>query len=162
MDNPDYELAQLNIARMRAPLDAREMSEFREFLAPINALAERQPGFVWRFTDDDGENATAATTPFPDDMVIVNLSVWRDAAALRAFVYETAHSYFVRKRRRWFERMRSPHLAMWWVAAGQRPTLAEAKARLDRIAEAGPSNEAFTLAECFGPSGPTHDGPVAR
>ena len=47
-DRPPYELAQINIARMRAPLDSTEMEEFREFIGPINALAERQEGFIWR------------------------------------------------------------------------------------------------------------------
>lgn len=148
---PTHQLAQLNIARMVAPLESEAMTEFREFLAPINALAERQPGFVWRFTDEGGADATAAATPFPDDQVIVNLSLWRDEASLRAFVYDTAHTYFVRERRRWFERMRSPHVVMWWVPTGHVPSLVEAKERLDHLVAAGPSPRAFTLATSFGP-----------
>ena len=161
-DRPPYELAQINIARMRAPLDSTEMEEFREFIGPINALAERQEGFIWRLTDDADANATQVATPFPDDMVIVNLSVWRDEGSLRAFVFDTAHSYFVRQRRRWFERMRSPYLALWWVARGHRPDLREAKERLDRLAASGPTPVAFTLAQGFPPPTQTHNGPAAH
>ena len=146
-------LAQLNVARMRAPLDSERMSEFREFLAPINALAERQPGFIWRLSDAEGGDATSLETPFPDDMVIVNLSVWREEASLRAFVYGTVHSYFVRERRRWFERMHTPHVAMWWVSPGTVPSLLDAKSRLDSVIEHGPTPRAFTLARGFGPDG---------
>lgn len=134
---------------MRAPLDSDEMSEFREFIEPINALAERQPGFVWRFTDDGGANATTAATPFADDMVIVNASVWTGVDELRAFVYDTAHSYFVRKRTRWFERMRWPNVVLWWLPTGERPTLTEAKIRLDRLEAEGPTPAAFTLGAPF-------------
>lgn len=124
-------IAQINIARMVAPLDSDEMLEFREFLGPVNVLAEAQPGFLWRLRDDEGTGATAVEHPFGDDMVIVNMSVWTDEASLRAFVFGTAHSYFVKSRRKWFERMRQPYWCMWDVPAGHEPTVQEAKEMLD-------------------------------
>ncbi len=138
-------LAQINIARMRAPLESDEMFEFREFLAPINVLAEAQSGFVWRLKDDAGASATEVEHPFEDDMVIVNMSVWDDYPSLRHFVFDTAHSYFVRSRRKWFERMRAPYVALWWVPDEHEPTLIEAKERLDSIGEVGPGPRAFVM-----------------
>ena len=138
-------LAQINIARMLHPLDSDEMLEFREFIGPVNVLAEAQPGFVWRLKDDGGAGATAVAHPFGDDMVIVNMSVWQDLPSLRHFVFDTAHSYFLRSRRKWFERMRAPYVALWWIAEGSVPTLAEAKAKLDYVAAHGFTEEAFGL-----------------
>jgi hypothetical protein len=51
-------LAQINIARLLAPIDDPTLAEFVTKLAPINALADDSPGFVWRFQTADG-NATA-------------------------------------------------------------------------------------------------------
>lgn len=150
---PTHHLAQLNIARMSAPLESDEMSEFREMLGPINALADRSPGFVWRLKDEGGMGATGVDTPFDDDMVLVNLSVWTGVDELRAFVYGTVHSYFVRNRRRWFDRLGRPFLALWWVPIGEEPTLLGAKARLERIEREGPSPAAFTTARLYGPDG---------
>ena len=43
-----HHLAQINIARMLAPIDHAVMADFVAQLLPINALAEQSPGFVWR------------------------------------------------------------------------------------------------------------------
>ena len=43
-----YELAQLNIANLVAPLDSVELADFVANLEGINALADGSPGFVWR------------------------------------------------------------------------------------------------------------------
>src|SRR5947209_6258909 len=67
-------LAQLNVGRLRAPLDSPMIDDFRNNLEPINALAEVSPGYVWRLQDEDG-NATGIKV-FDDDLEIINLSVW--------------------------------------------------------------------------------------
>ena len=41
-----FYLAQVNIARMLAPLDSPIMLDFVTALDPINALAESAPGFI--------------------------------------------------------------------------------------------------------------------
>ena len=53
-----YELAQLNIAIMRDPLESPEMIDFVANLDRINALAESSVGFVWRLQTEEGD-ATA-------------------------------------------------------------------------------------------------------
>ncbi len=59
-----YELAQVNIGRLRAPIDHPMIKDFADNLDPINALAEASPGFVWRLTGE-GNNATDLQ-PFDD------------------------------------------------------------------------------------------------
>ena len=152
-----YQLAQLNIAAMQAPLDSPELKDFVDNLDRINALAESSPGFVWRLVGD-GNDATSLR-PLGDN-VLVNMSVWRDAAALRDYVYRSAHSEIMRRRREWFTRMGQPYLVLWWVSAGHQPTIAEAVARLTLLRANGPSREAFTFAEAF--SAPDADQAAER
>lgn len=44
----NYNLAQINIAKMLAPLEDPVMADFVNNLEPMNLLAEKSPGFVWR------------------------------------------------------------------------------------------------------------------
>ena len=143
------QLAQLNIARLKAPLDAPETKEFNDFIDPINRLAEESPGFVWRLTGNFGESSAQLDTPFGDDMLLVNLSVWESVDQLRNFSYQTVHSYFVRNRSKWFQRLGHPHLVMWWVPDNHRPTQAEAKERLDHLIAEGPSPHAFNFSKVY-------------
>jgi hypothetical protein len=142
----NYQLAQINVAKLKAPLDSPELRDFVDNLDRINALAEASPGFVWRLVGD-GNDATSLR-PFGDD-VIVNMSVWSDVAALRAFVYDSAHVAIMRRRREWFTRMAEVYMVLWWVPAGHEPTIDEAAARLARLREKGPTREAFTFGETF-------------
>ena len=146
-----HHLAQLNIARPRGPLDSPVMAEFMANLDRINALGDASPGFVWRLQGEDG-NATALEQPFGPD-IIVNLTVWQDIGSLRAFAHRGEHVAFLRRRAEWFERLAGPPAVLWWVPAGHRPTLPEAKARLDRLTHRGPSADAFTFAHPFGADG---------
>ncbi len=134
-------LAQLNIARLKFPIDSPEVSEFVDNLDRINALAERSDGFAWRLTDDNG-NATD-TPAFDDPMLITNMSVWRDAESLEHFVWNTVHKQIYRKRAEWFSVMDKQHFVMWWVDEGYQPTLEEAKRRLQHLHESGDSDFAF-------------------
>ncbi len=143
----DWQLAQANIARAVAPIDDPAMAEFMALLDSVNALAESSPGFVWRLKSDGG-NAT--DIPVTDDpLEILNLSVWESADALFDFVYRTRHTPVMARRREWFEKPARPHMVLWWVEAGHRPTVAEAIARLDQLAESGPTPDAFTFKQRF-------------
>ena len=46
MAAPTHHLAQLNIARLPAPLDSPQVADFVAALDPINALADGAAGFV--------------------------------------------------------------------------------------------------------------------
>jgi hypothetical protein len=47
------------------------------------------------------------------------------------------------RRTEWFEVMDAMHFVMWWVPAGNRPTLQDGLARLDHLREKGDSAHAF-------------------
>jgi uncharacterized protein DUF3291 len=142
-----YQIAELNVAELKAPLDSPELKDFVDNLDRINALAESSPGFAWRLKGD-GNDATSLR-PLGDN-VIVNLSVWNDVNALRDYVYKSAHVEILRRKREWFARMAKAYMVLWWVPKGHEPTPAEAVAKLMLLRERGPSAEAFTFAEAYG------------
>lgn len=141
-----YHLAQINIGKLKAPIDAPETADFKNNLDRINALAESSPGFVWRLTGE-GNNATDLVA-FDDPLIITNLSVWESPAALGAFVYRSGHIEIMRRRAEWFEPL-EVFMALWWVPAGHEPTVAEAVARLDLLRRQGPGPDAFTFREPY-------------
>ena len=144
-----WQLAQLNIGRMRAPTDDPLIADFMAALEPINALADAAAGFVWRLQTEDG-NATAVRI-YDDEWLIVNLTVWTSVDALIAFVYSDAHRGVLRRRREWFERLADATTVLWWVPAGHRPTVAEAEERLNLLRAQGRTPAAFSLREAFPP-----------
>lgn len=146
-----FHLAQVNIARMRAPLDSPAMAGFVARLAEINALADAAPGFVWRLQTDEGD--ATYLRPYEDDRILFNFSVWESVEALREYVYKSAHRELLRDRKSWFEQFDGASVALWWVPAGQVPSIDEAKARLAHLEQHGPSEVAFTFKEIRGPNG---------
>ena len=143
-----YQLAQLNIATLKPPLDSPLLKDFVDNLDRINELAEGSPGFVWRLK---GEGNDATSLRPLDENVIVNMSVWKDVESLNHYVYRTAHVEILRRRREWFERGVEAHMVLWWVKAGHQPTVAEAIDRLDHLRAHGPSDHAFTFRAPFLP-----------
>jgi Domain of unknown function (DUF3291) len=146
-----FHLAQVNIAKMRAPLDSPIMEGFRSQLDRINAIADSSPGFVWRLQTDKG-NATAIRA-YEDDRILFNMSVWESLEALHAYVYRSGHAGPLRSRREWFEPLEGPILVLWWIRAGQIPSVEDAKARLAILKSHGPTAEAFTFRAPFPPPG---------
>ena len=144
-------LAQINIGRMKAPLDDPSMHGFMSRIAGLNALADRSDGFVWRLQDGAGDGNTYLR-PFDDDRIIVNMSVWQSVEQLRAYTYNTAHAEVLRQRREWFEKFDRVFLALWWIPIGHIPTIDEAKERLASLETQGPTPFAFTFKQIFTPA----------
>lgn len=143
-------LAQLNVGRLRAPMDDPRTDEFRTNLEPINALAEASPGFVWRLQDEETGDATSIK-PFGDELEIVNLTVWESIEALADFTYRSGHVEFLRRRREWFEASSQPIVCLWWIPEGTVPTVEDAIARLEHLRAHGPTPTAFTFRTRFEP-----------
>lgn len=141
-----FHVAQLNIGRIRGPIDSPIMAEFVALLDPVNAVADASPGFVWRLQTEEG-NATAVR-PYEDESIAVNMSVWESIEDLAAFVYRSGHVDVMRRRREWFERMRV-YMVLWWVPAGHLPTVEEAQERLEHLRAHGPTPHAFTFKARF-------------
>jgi GNAT superfamily N-acetyltransferase len=142
-------LAQINIGRLAAPIDSPQLVDFVAALDTVNALAEASPGFVWRLIGE-GNDATSLR-PFPDPDVIVNMSVWESADALYDFVYRSAHTPFLRRRREWFTPVIGAAVGAWSVPVGHIPSLGEARSRLDHMSAHGSSAYCHALRD-NGPS----------
>lgn len=144
-----YQLAEINIATFRVPMSDPVNAGFIAQLDRVNAFAECAPGFVWRLVGE--ANNALDIRAFDDPNIAVNMSVWKDVDALARFVYRSeGHREIMRRRREWFDRMEF-HLALWWVEAGHRPTIAEGKARLETLSRVGPSPQAFLFNKPFPP-----------
>jgi hypothetical protein len=144
----NYNLAQINIARMLAPLDSAVMIDFVNNLDRINQLAETSEGFIWRFIEDNNESAIKV---FHDNYIVVNMSVWQSIKALFNFTYRSEHKNIFKRRKEWFSNMKEMHMACWYVPNGKYPTPQEAKDRLEYLDKYGESPYAFTLKTNFTP-----------
>lgn len=147
-----YELAQVNYARLLAPLDSPVLRDFVAGLDPVNAAAEAASGFVWRLQSEGGDATDIAGFEWDAGGslgVIVNMSVWTDVPPLAEFVYGELHRLFLRRRREWFEHVTDFTAACWWVPAGHRPTVAEAEERIRSLRRHGVTPEVFTLQRHF-------------
>ena len=144
-----FELAQLNVGYTLEPLTSKRLAGFVEQLDPVNAVADRAPGFCWRLQGEDG-NATALRGDH-DVELLLNMSTWASLESLSAFVFGGPHVEVLRRRRDWFVKLTEAVTVLWWVPAGHRPAIAEAEERLAWLRAAGPTAEAFTFRRPFPP-----------
>ena len=141
-----WHLAQLNLGLFREPLDSDEMAEFRNALEPINAIAEASPGFVWRLKDADGGSSSYVDVPGLDDPLWApNMSVWESFDALKHFMYKSGHASYLRRRGEWFQQPDGLINVLWWIPAGEIPTLEDAVRRLRHLELHGPTQEGWDL-----------------
>jgi hypothetical protein len=149
-----HHLAQVNIARMRASLGDPSMAGLAQRIDEINTLAERSRGFVWRYRNaqdaaDDLRIFSDYFVTFDEDRLFFNMSVWETLEDLKDYAFDTAHVELFKERQRWMAAFDRAHGALWWICAGEIPTVAEAKARLQSVHEHGPTHFAFTFAVPF-------------
>ncbi len=143
----DWHLAQINIARLIAARGDPRVADFFDALDRINALAEASPGFVWRLKEESGD-ATGIETG-PDPLLVINMSVWRDAESLFDFVYRSAHTPVMARRREWMAQPTGAYQALWWVPAATAPGVNDALSRLWLLDRFGPCPQAFTFKSRF-------------
>ena len=145
MGAEQFYIAEFNISRLKAPLDSPMMKEFVDFLDPVNRFAEDSPGYVWRLAAPNGQASSYLPPAYDDEMIVTNLTIWKDIQSLRNFAYKTVHTYFLRSRKKWFEQAADPQVVLWWIPKGHLPTVEEAKQKLRCLQENGPTAEAFTF-----------------
>jgi hypothetical protein len=145
-----YQIAQVNIGKVKAPVDHPSMAGFTTRLDELNAIADRSSGFVWRLQTSAG-NATYFRPYDDDDKILMNMSVWETMESLQHYVYKTIHAELLRHRHEWFEKFVGTYTALWWVPAGHRPSIDEAKKRLAHLEKHGPTEFAFTFKTTFEP-----------
>jgi len=149
IERPTFHLAQVNIGIPLEPVTSPLLAGFVAQLEPINAIADRSRGFVWRLQTEAGD--ATSIHAFEDDRILINMSVWQSLEDLRNFVYRSSHVEVLRRRRDWFEQLGEIHLALWWLPPDRLPTVEEAKWRVELVRRAGPTAEAFTFRSPFGP-----------
>lgn len=147
-----WHIAQINVGRLAAPKGDPAVQPFFDALDAVNALADASPGFVWRLRDEGG-NATAIQVT-ADPLFILSMSVWSDPDALFAFVYRSAHTPVMARRREYFGRFDGAYQALWWIPAGMIPTINDGLSRLWQLDRFGPTAHAFTFKARF----PAPDG----
>lgn len=144
-----FHLAQANVARFKAALDDPIMKEFVDFLEPVNKFAEESEGFVWRLKDEEGRSSSFIESPFKDEMLAVNVSLWEDVESFKAFVYGSVHSYFLRHKKKWFDLKGPSQFVMWWMPKGSVPDLVLAKSKLEELEKNGATANAFDMATLY-------------
>lgn len=142
-----FNLAQINIAKAKAPLDSEIMKGFVERLDEINVLADAAPGFVWRLQSEEGD--ATSIQAFKDPLILVNMSVWENLESLKEYVYKSLHVDVLRGRKQWFDKLEHMHQALWWIPTGHIPTVEEGKEKLQLLDKTGPSESAFTFSKPF-------------
>jgi hypothetical protein len=140
------QLAQVNVAQLRAPLDSTELQSFVAVFDPVGRLADASPGLLWRMVGSH-------RLPVVQEGGFVTVSVWQDYPSLHAFVYRSAHGGLLARRATWFLPPEGPTTALWWVPDGTRPSVEKARARLEHLRAHGPSPQAFDQRRRFDASG---------
>jgi heme-degrading monooxygenase HmoA len=138
------QLAQLNISVWKIDDSSDAARPFVENVARMNALAERTDGFVWRLIEEGRDEQGRTVLGGPE--TLLTLSVWQSPEALEAFAFNTVHRKIYERKAEWFAKLASHHLVMWWVEDGIRPTLDDAKLRLDHLNKHGNTDFAFDWA----------------
>jgi hypothetical protein len=146
-----WHLAQINIGRLVAPQGDPRVQPFFDALDRVNALAEESPGFVWRLKGEG--NSATDLQPTADPLLIPNMSVWADPESLFQYVYRSAHTEVMIRRREFFERFDGAFQALWWIEPGRVPTVNDGLSRLWHIDRFGPTAHAFTFKKRFPPPG---------
>ena len=148
-----HHLAQINIAKLIAPLEDPLIKEFRESIDFVNQVGSESPGFLWIYKADDGSSSSYEENLYEDPLIVVNYTLWENYESLHHFVFNTVHSYFLKNRKRWFSKLEQPHVAMWWVPAGTIPTIEDAKEKLAQLEKNGPGPEVFTMRKRYSATG---------
>jgi len=149
MNAADRHLAHFNWATLRGDWGSEVVAGFQNAVERVNALADRSPGFVWRYPGD--ESRAAARTGWPmfaeNPRTIASFSVWQTPKAFEDYVTRTVHGAFRRRSDEWFEANSGVNVALWWVPVGHRPSISEAREKVEALQSDGPSETVFTFAD---------------
>lgn len=144
-----YFIAQINLARIRAPLNDPLMEGYVNQRKAMDTLARNSPGFIWR---RNGAGSDAKETDlYEDQTIIANVSVWARLEDYANFVYKSGHLEVLKHRYKWFQPFDGPYQALWWVPQGHLPPPEEARERLEYLRVHGETPYAFSLKNAFPP-----------
>ena len=142
-------LAEFNIGTLKYDWEDPRVADFLNNLDRVYALAERSPGYVWHLSGDDMEDAQLDPEGHlgGNPRTASTLSVWRDAASLEHFAFNTLHKRFYDRKAEWYDEAEQAwdghRLVMWWVAEDHLPSIAEAVEKLNHLVTHGDTDFAF-------------------
>ena len=145
MTSSETHIAQMNWGILKADWDDPSVAEFVDNLDRVNAVAMRSLGFVWMMPEEEMDAAQNDPNSIfgGNPRTASTMSVWESPEALDDFVHKTVHAKFMARADEWQIPQDVRTYVIWPIAKGHRPTLTEAKDRLDRLSEHGPSPEAY-------------------
>ncbi|QBA63778.1 DUF3291 domain-containing protein [Muriicola soli] len=143
----NYYFAQVNIAKSKYPLEDTRMADFVNNTARINAIAEKSPGFVWRWVEEPNSGVSEI---FGDPALVVNMSIWESRETLMEFTYQSPHVEIYKRKNEWFDKLNSAHMVCFFTQKRE-ISLSEAKKRLDHLNTMGETPIAFTFKSSFSP-----------
>ena len=141
----NYHFAEVNIAKARYPLEDPRMADFVNNTVRINAIAEKSPGFIWRWVEEPDNDAAEV---FGDPALVVNMSIWESREALMDFTYHSPHVEIYKRKSEWFEKLNSAHMVCFYTKEKE-ITLQEAKRHLDYLNKMGETPLAFNFRSSF-------------
>ena len=142
------QVVHMNVARLRHPPGDPRVAGFIDNVSKVNSVAERSPGYVWRFSDEALSVAEGVSYQglAGDPKLAISLSVWETVEHLWHFVNKTVHGGFLRNREKWFEPYGGPNYVIWSHILDTRPHISEGWDRLKLLAEKGATPQAFDFA----------------
>ena len=144
----NYHLAQINISRLIAPLDDPKIAEFVSQLEPINALADKALGFVWRLQSESGNAADIPITWYrrvkgePSSVVLSRTPSGR-------YHVSSKLCCIFRDRAKWFEKAVKPGYCLWWIPSGHIPAVSEGRERQEHYQKHGATPHSFWFSQPF-------------
>lgn len=106
-------LFQLNLAKMREPFSDPLFDDFRAWLRALHALAEVDPGFVWRYQGEKSDDGYIKVYPNAP-LIMGNMSAWKDYTSLCRYVFRDGHLEILKSKRKWFEKMPPPYTVLYY------------------------------------------------
>ena len=134
-------LAQFNIGHMTYDLEDPRMADFNRGIDMLNRIAEQSEGFVWKY--ETGVGGVVQEDVDNNPHILVNMTVWDSFENFQHFVWNTLHKHFVNRKSEWFTPLDTAHFVMWWIPEGHRPTLDEARTKLDLLRQDASTDAAF-------------------
>ena len=157
----EHMLVHLNVVRPIGAFTARHPHAVYFFgqLPKVFALAKADGDMFWhnhgaRSPDgrylEMGDILAQNTGRTEDNLHIMTMAGWRDAAALHRFTYrDPLHRDGMKALRDWVDRSQGPTMVMWWAKRGDQIGLDQAWDKIQQLRRDGPGPEAFTLQQRF-------------
>lgn len=148
-------LALYTFGQFLKPADDPANDAFHAINDPIFARLAEAPGFIGHAAYEDAPGHwDGGPQVWPrwyvergDGWAPATLSLWRGGAAARAFTEGGLHGVAMARARDWFAQGPWPGHAAWWVPEAHRPGWPEAILRYEHLADHGPTEHAFRLAD---------------